>query len=111
MGDADLRERVAVLETEAVAHKEALGLQAEEYERRLHELNNAHERQREDQIAALKVAREDQLRYLSRDEHVAFIDTVTERIERLKGSIAILYGLDLTLFLTLVGALLALKLS
>ena len=42
---AELQVRIAILETQLIAVKDATLLQAKEYERRLHELNNEHARQ------------------------------------------------------------------
>lgn len=75
----------------------------QEIQRRLHELNNAHENTRREQENALKVARDDTAHYFTRGEQEQFAEKMADRTERNARSIAVIYGLIVTLFIALAG--------
>lgn len=58
----DVVARIAVLEAQRVSDLEALKLQAIEYERRLSDLNHAHERAAEERISTITVEKFDTFR-------------------------------------------------
>jgi hypothetical protein len=100
VSEQDLILKVAVLEERIANAKETLDKQAKEYERRLDELNHAHERSIEDKLEFL----EKSVYEKSEDEHDQWRRAVATRLDVMAGKDATKAAM-LALALAIIGVL------